>query len=141
MEYVHLLERNAKRVGMIMISKDWIKAQLDKFGDNGFIVAVGSKNIKNKLLAVTTYLTSDNTVFYTHNGSTKEGRTLMAPTLAIYEGVKEGKRRGLKWFDFDGIYDERRPKKRWLGYTRFKSGFGGDEVYFDLMYKQIRWPF
>ena len=34
--------------------------------------------------------------------------------------------RGLKIFDFEGIYDQRFPKlnKGWIGFSNFKKGFG-----------------
>jgi len=53
----------------------------------------------------------------------------------------EGKRRGCRWFDFDGLYDERyQPTEAWQGFTRFKLGFGGQETTYMGSYVK-RWPF
>jgi hypothetical protein len=40
-------------------------------------------------------------------------------------------------FDFEGIFDERYPKSNrdWLGFSKFKSGFGGKEIYFPPPFK------
>jgi hypothetical protein len=139
--YYQLLSLNAKRVGMLLLAKEWIKAQLTAFADRGLVVWMSEAGQPDEPVSVVTYLTSSDTAFYTHNGSTARGRKLMGPTWGVWAGMMEAKRRGLTYFDFDGVYDERRPHQAWLGYTRFKAGFGGREMYFDLMYKQFRWPF
>lgn len=138
-QYYQMLQDNARRVRMLLVSRVWIYEQLRAFGDAAYVVFIYSK--EQKMVAVTTYFTSPDSVFYTHNGSTTLGRQQMAPTLAVWAGINEAKRRHKQVFDFDGIFDDRRPRPRWLGYTRFKAGFGGEEVYFDLMYRQRRWPF
>jgi lipid II:glycine glycyltransferase (peptidoglycan interpeptide bridge formation enzyme) len=63
--------------------------------------------------------------FYWHNGSLDIGKKLFAPTLCIWEAILECKRRRLKVFDFEGLYDERFPNKNtsWKGFSRFKLGF------------------
>lgn len=139
--YFTLLKQNARRIGMLLLPKDWIYKQLQSFGARGFVIGVTQKD-SSELVAASLFFTSDTTCSYSHNGSTEEGRKLMAPSLVIWEGMKEGKRRGLQDFDFDGVYDERYPKrqKRFQGFGRFKAGFGGEELYFHPMYKQLRWP-
>jgi lipid II:glycine glycyltransferase (peptidoglycan interpeptide bridge formation enzyme) len=65
------------------------------------------------------------------NGSTAKGRHEFATNLVVWEGILEGKRRGCRWFDFDGVRDERyryTKDENWEGVTRFKVGFGGEEV-------------
>ncbi len=84
------------------------------------------------LLATTLILTSSNMSFYWHNCSSLQGKQLFAPSLCVWQTLKESKKRGKKIFDFEGIYDERFHKsfKSWQGFTRFKQGFGGKEVEF-----------
>ena len=64
--------------------------------------------------------------------NTSVGRNLLAKPLVLWEAIKESKRRGLKVFDFEGIYDKRFPKlnKGWKGFSNFKKGFGGEKVEF-----------
>jgi lipid II:glycine glycyltransferase (peptidoglycan interpeptide bridge formation enzyme) len=53
----------------------------------------------------------------------------------------EGKARGCRWLDFDGIYDERYPMtKEWEGFGQFKQGFGGRVVTYLGSYRKW-WPF
>ena len=63
--------------------------------------------------------------FYWHNCSTETGKKLFAPTLCVWEVIKESKRRNLQIFDFEGLWDERFPKlnKNWQGFSQFKKGF------------------
>ncbi len=94
------------------------------------------------MIAMATFIVSGDTISYQMNGSTEEGRHLFAPSLAVWQGMCEGKKRGCRWFDFDGIYDDRFPKgqKYWEGFTAFKKGFGGREVTYLEPY--IKWlPF
>lgn len=139
--YYELLVRNAKRIKMLLLPKAWIRKQFVAFGNRGFVVGAISVD-STALLNAAAFFTSKDTCSYSHNGSTTLGRKQMAPTLTIWEGIREGKRRGLTRFDFDGVYDERFPtQKRFQGFGRFKEGFGGEELYFPPMYRRFRWPF
>lgn len=66
--------------------------------------------------------------YYWLAASTNQGKKLFAPTLLVWEALKIAKKLGCKIFDFEGIYDERFPIKNWLGFTKFKEGFGGKEI-------------
>ncbi len=69
--------------------------------------------------------------YYWIAGASKEGKKQFAPTLLVWEALKLAKQKGNAIFDFEGIYDERFPThKNWLGFTKFKEGFGGNVVYF-----------
>lgn len=74
------------------------------------------------------------TAYYWVAGATKKGKKLFAPTLLVWEAIKLSKKRGCTAFDFVGVYDERLPvySKDWKGFTKFKEGFGGREVYYPI---------
>lgn len=94
------------------------------------VFAVFVRSAAGEDLAVALHVASDGTVVYELNGSTEEGRKAYAPTLAVWEGIREGQRRGCARYDFGGTFDERfdRAQKRWQGFSRFKAGFGAREV-------------
>ena len=123
----NLLKQNAKRLGIFGMPQKWFEAQIKAFGGKCFAV-LGYAG--NELVAGDFFMTSCDGCFYSHNGSTETGRKLMAPSLCAWEGIREAKRRKLKVFDFEGIYDGSRTLRRWRGFTRFKRGFGGEEVSF-----------
>ena len=72
--------------------------------------------------------------YYWIAGATREGKKLFAPTLLAWEALRLSKRRGEACFDFVGVWDERLPKqnREWLGFTKFKEGFGGIPVYYPI---------
>ncbi len=74
------------------------------------------------------------TAFYWIAGATREGKKIFAPTLLVWEALKVSKKFGSKLFDFVGVWDERTPNdhKDWLGFTKFKEGFGGTNIYYPI---------
>ncbi len=74
------------------------------------------------------------TAYYWIAGATKKGKKLFAPTLLVWEALKLSKQRGATNFDFVGVWDERLPHfgGTWKGFTKFKEGFGGKEVYYPI---------
>jgi lipid II:glycine glycyltransferase (peptidoglycan interpeptide bridge formation enzyme) len=72
--------------------------------------------------------------YYWIAGATKNGKKLFAPTLLLWEALKYSKKRGMKQFDFIGVWDERTPKQftSWKGFTKFKEGFGGTTLYYPI---------
>ena len=79
-------------------------------------------------------LFSGTTAFYWIAGATKIGKKAFAPTLLVWNALLTAKKHGSSHLDFVGVFDERRPKQNtaWLGFTKFKEGFGGKEVYYPI---------
>jgi lipid II:glycine glycyltransferase (peptidoglycan interpeptide bridge formation enzyme) len=90
---------------------------------------------KNHIIAGVLLLYWDHVAYYWIAGATKEGKTLFAPTLLVWEAVKLAKKNKCKTFDFVGVWDERIPKENtsWHGFTKFKEGFGGKTMYYPLV--------
>lgn len=62
---------------------------------------------------------------YLHGASASARRDLMAPYLLHWRIMEEARESGYRWYDLWGV-DEANP--RWEGLTRFKRGFGGEEL-------------
>lgn len=131
-------KQNAKRLGIYTLPKTWFYEQVKALGINCFAVMA---YYDQKLVAATFYMTSNDTAYYSHNGSLPEGRKVFAPTLCAWEGMLEAKRRGLLRLDFEGMYDARSKVVKWQGFTRFKRGFGGQEWLLPGLYTKWHWPF
>ena len=76
----------------------------------------------------------EKTAYYWIAGATKQGKKLFAPTLLVWEALKTAKRHRMKQFDFVGVWDERTADQHhdWLGFTKFKEGFGGKTFYYPI---------
>ena len=147
-----LLRSNAKRLGIFAMPRKWYEAQVESFGKKCFAVLAYHNS---ELVAGNFFMTSNDACFYSHNGSTELGRKLMAPSLCVWEGISEARKRKLKIFDFDGIDDGSNNLKRWKGFTKFKEGYNPKVIEFlgtwDLVINKplytiyklaewIRWP-
>lgn len=79
------------------------------------------------------------TAYYMYAAASNEGKKLFAPTIAAWESIKMSKKRGCKFYDFEGIYDERFPIASWKGFSRFKLSFGGEIVEYPGCYTNFIW--
>ncbi len=69
------------------------------------------------------------TLYYPYGGSSTEHREVMANNLVAWSAIKLGKKLGLKRFDLWGALGPNpAPKDPFLGFHRFKSGYGGELV-------------
>jgi len=83
-----------------------------------------------------------NTATYLHGASTDRFRSVMAPHLIQWTVILNAKKRGMKFYDFGGVAPTGAHKNHaWSGITRFKKGFGGQEVSYmgayDLPYNKL----
>lgn len=67
------------------------------------------------------------TVTYLHGASSDEHRVAMAPHLLHWIVMRDAKSRGFAAYDFWGV-DLAGAHPSWAGFTRFKTGFGGEVV-------------
>lgn len=71
------------------------------------------------------FLKDDMSAYYWYAFTDEKGRKTLSQYKLVWEGILWAKNKGVKYFDFEGIYDERFPKKSWRGFTLFKKKFGG----------------
>jgi lipid II:glycine glycyltransferase (peptidoglycan interpeptide bridge formation enzyme) len=134
--FFEMFEKNNKRIGVFGVPRRWFEAHMRSFLDNLW-VAMAYKDLE--FLAGAVFFKTTDRLVYFYNGSTDRGRRDMVPTLIIWEALVRGKKAGLSWLDFEGIEDERKPNKRWRGFSRFKQGFGGTEMYYPPVF--VGWFF
>jgi lipid II:glycine glycyltransferase (peptidoglycan interpeptide bridge formation enzyme) len=78
---------------------------------------------EGKLLAAGIFSFYGGRATYLHGASANEGREHMAPYLLQWEMIKKAKSKAYRFYDFYGI-----DALKWPGVTRFKKGFGGQEI-------------
>jgi lipid II:glycine glycyltransferase (peptidoglycan interpeptide bridge formation enzyme) len=127
-EFYTVYHQNCQRIGIKSMPRKQIEMLFKTLGENLFVLYVYVNS--GELGAVASFIVNGDTLLYQMNGSTAKGRQDFATNLVVWEGMLEGKRRGCRWFDFDAVRDERYPKldEDFKGFSRFKAGFGGEEV-------------
>jgi lipid II:glycine glycyltransferase (peptidoglycan interpeptide bridge formation enzyme) len=123
--FAEFWKKCALKRGMFLPMKREIDAIYKAFGRDAEIYEA---YIRGKMVAAVLTVATKNCVYYMYAASSEEGKKCFAPTALVWEIIKDAKKQGKKWFDFEGIYDERFPIKSWKGFTRFKKSFGGIEI-------------
>lgn len=101
-------------------------------------VVLGKLN--NEAVAGILMLHFNKVAYYWMAAANKRGKKNFAPTLLVWEAFKFAKKQKCTLFDFEGVFDERYPKRarEWKGFSKFKEGFGGTPVYYPQPFKIIR---
>lgn len=73
-------------------------------------------------------LSTADTMNYYQTWTSELGRISGAHFKLVWVTMMWAKKNGLKYYDFEGIYDERYPIKKWKGFTEFKKKFGGEVI-------------
>lgn len=131
--FLELLEQTAKRDKFRLHPKEYYQKMLEILDKQG-MVKLFLAQYQNKVIAANLVCFFGQTVSYLHGASDYAFRQLMAPHLLQWQTILEAKKLGFKYYDFLGINGQ-----RWPGMTRFKKGFGGQEIAypgaFDLIFQ------
>lgn len=73
---------------------------------------------------------SKDTANYYMTWTSEAGRKSGAHYKLVWEEMIRAKKMGMKFWDFEGVFDPRWPQKKWKGFTEFKRRFGGRLVRF-----------
>jgi len=93
-------------------------------------VEIGIAHYENKPIAAVVLLFFNKTVYYLHGASSDEHKNFMAPHLLHWEAIKKAKKENCEVYDFWGV-----DSGMWPGVTRFKEGFGGEEIEYPDLYE------
>ncbi len=126
-DFYQIYLETAKRENFVPFSKDYIQKEYEEFKKTNNALFLFAK-IDNQYFASALVIFTNSTAFY-HQGASIHTKV---PTthLLQWEAIKEAKKRGCKFYNFWGIYDEqsKRMPKAWKGLTLFKTGFAGNKV-------------
>ncbi len=132
--FLKLLKRTAEKDNFHIHPEKYYQKMFDFLGKDGSVKLFLAKHRK-KIIAAGFFFFFGETAVYLHGASDYKSRQLMAPHLIQWQAILEAKNRGFKYYDFGGI-----SKEKWPGVTRFKKGFGGEEIIyhgaFDLIFRE-----
>jgi lipid II:glycine glycyltransferase (peptidoglycan interpeptide bridge formation enzyme) len=84
---------------------------------------------EGEILAANVMIDFGDTRTYLHGASSNVKRNFMAPYLLHWELMKDAKSRGIAFYDWWGVAPiEADANHTWAGISRFKRGFGGEEI-------------
>lgn len=124
-DFLALMKETAERDGFGAHDKDYYIAML-KSG-TAFLATV--RNASGEILAAGLFAGFGSIITYLHGASSSEHRDLMAPYFLHWNIMLWAKTQSYLYYDWHGI-DEH----KWPGVTRFKKGFGGEEVIYPGTY-------
>ena len=134
-----LLSETTKREKFKPHSKEYYKKQLEVLGKESLIKLFLAR-YKGKVIAANIVSFFGDTATYLHGASLYEYRKVMAPHLLQWEAILEAKKKGCRCYDFWGIAPKDSPNHPWVGITRFKKGFGGEEIHYIGAWDKIYQP-
>lgn len=129
-----------KREGINCFPKNYYQKMFEVFAQDKAVKLVKAE-YQGKIIAVNLMIYFGDLATYNHGASSGEYRNVMAPHLVQWEGIKQAKKEGYKYYDFRGIAPTDDPEHKWAGITRFKKSFGGQVIHYlgayDLIFKSF----
>jgi lipid II:glycine glycyltransferase (peptidoglycan interpeptide bridge formation enzyme) len=132
-----LLTETSERHGIRSHPKPYYALMIRQLGEAG-LLEVASATHQGDTLALHLLVRYGDTLTYLHGASSEKKKQLMAPYLLQWASIRHAKAVGCTWYDFYGIGPADQPEHPLAGVTRFKSGFGGEELGYPGTFE---WPF
>jgi len=125
-EAVELIYDTSKRQAYQAQNKDYFENLINFFAvqnhSGDLKLHIYKALYKNELLSSAIMIDFGNTRTYLFGGSSDQQKNLMAPYLLHFQAMLDGKKLGLKYYDFWGVETASGAVP---GFVRFKLGFGG----------------
>lgn len=129
-----LLSRTSRRDKFHLHSRDYYQKMLEVLGQQN-IVNLFLAEFQNRIIAAHLVYCFNQKAIYLHGASDYDFHQLMAPYFLHWQTIGYFKKIGFKSYDFGGIDEQ-----RWSGLTRFKRGFGGQEIVYPGGFDLINQP-
>ena len=133
--YWDITEETTKRQKFYAHTKQYHKLQWQTFSHDTnpdeLTSHLFTATYDGKVLTTLLFFIFHDTLYYPYGASSNEHRNVMHSNLAMWEGIRFGKKLGLKKFDMWGAMSaEPDPNDPWHGFHDFKRKFGPDHVEF-----------
>jgi peptidoglycan pentaglycine glycine transferase (the first glycine) len=131
------------RGGFKLHSKKYYEKQLAALAHGECRAFLGVAKFEGEAIAATIMIDFGDTRTYVHGASERTHRKLMAPALLHWRLIQDAKQRGFKWYDWWGVAPADAENHPWEGISRFKRGYGGEDVEYpgthDVILKPLRY--
>lgn len=131
--FLDLMEITATRDEFIQHNREYLRATVDALSSEG-MARIRLAQQGGKVLAANLEILYGDTVTYLYGTSSTELRNIKGPYAIQWDAITQAKRDGFALYDFWGANPLSRAafsyKESWEGITRFKRGWGGQQVDF-----------
>ncbi len=133
--YWRLIEETTKRQKFYAHTKHYHELQWHTFShdndSNKLTSHLFTASYDGKVLTALLFFVFQDTLYYPYGSSSDEHRNVMHSSLAMWEGIRFGKKLGLTKFDMWGALGQEPDRKDpWFGFHDFKRKFGPEHVEF-----------
>lgn len=136
-----LFEQTASRGQFRLHPRDYYEKMLETLSGSGCRAFLATASYEHEVIAANVMVDFNGVRTYLHGASGSQHRKIMAPYLLHWELIRDAKTHGLTHYDWWGVAPENAKHHPWAGISRFKRGFGGEEVCspgtFDLVNKKF----
>lgn len=122
--FIAVWQKNAQRKQRFVETSEQTKKFFEKTRKNNSLLFA---EYNDQIIASAFLIFWKNTCVLLHLGYTGEYENFRPLYLLVWEAIQLAKKKGMHYFDFDGISDTRYPYSKSTQPTFFKQGFGGFE--------------
>ncbi len=119
-KFIDLVEQTAKRKGISFHDKEHYQQMFQNIPED--ILQLYVAKYKGEVVAVNIISFYGGIATYLHGATADKFRNVMAPFLLQWQAILDAKKRGIKYYDFGGVFTESVDAGK-RGITRFKLGF------------------
>lgn len=139
-DYWRLMEETTKRQGFFAHSKKYHQQMFETLNEAG-IAHLFKAVFEGKVLTTWVVFKLNGVLYYPYGASTRDDSNVFASNLMMWEVAKWGKENGCKTFDLWGSPGPNpKPTDAWIGFHKFKEGYGAKLVEFVGTYDLIANP-
>lgn len=122
--FFDMVEETGKRKDVSFHKKEHYRNMFDELSEK--TIALYLAEVGGEFIAANIVTFYGNTATYLHGATSDTHRNLMAPFLLQWQAILGAHKRGLKHYDFGGVYSDTQDNGK-TGITRFKKGFAPQE--------------
>lgn len=138
--YLKLMAETIKRQKFFAHTAEYHRKMWSVMQPSGIAHLFLAKYQKQPLAAYIFFI-FNKVLYYPYGASSREHREVMPAYALFWEAIKFGKKMGCQIFDMWGsLGPNPSPKDPWIGFHRFKEGFGGNLVEFLGTYDLVITP-
>jgi lipid II:glycine glycyltransferase (peptidoglycan interpeptide bridge formation enzyme) len=129
-EYLHLLQLTTRRQQFYAHTEKYHRNMWKHMSQTGTVRLLKAV-YQGKTLAAWILFVHGKKLYYPYGASSREHKDVMASSLLMWEVIRFGKRIGCESLDMWGaLGPDADPKDPWMGFHRFKEGYGGEMARF-----------